>query len=115
MSAGHRLAALENLLEPYLEIICMAWWPLAGSAGTIRVDGRLKPTGLTPGALPPAMRAALFETSQTVIRAVEEAGYQHNQPPKIDIAGNVTQVDDTVFIETAGTIQLELRPLDAAG
>lgn len=115
MSVGHQLAGVERLIEPYLQITSMAWWPMAGTAGTIRVDAQIKPSGLAPGALPPAMRVALFETAQTVIRVVEEAGYRHSMPPQISISGDVTQAGDTVYIETTGNVQFELQPLGDAG
>src|SRR5581483_11002622 len=96
LPASTELAGVERLIVPHAEIVVLSWLPQASPA-MIRVDANLRASALAPGALPPDQRAALFATAQTVIRAVEEAGYKLNAPPQIIIAGSITQVDSTEF------------------
>jgi hypothetical protein len=61
------------------------------------------------------MRAALFASAQEAIRAVEEAGYSHDEQPVIHIDGDEQQREDGTAIQIRGSVAFMLRPPGWAG
>jgi hypothetical protein len=111
---GDVIADLERLLEPYLVVTELAWLPLAGVA---TVEAQVKAAELPVGAPTQAnMRAALFASAQEAVRAVEDAGYSHDEQPVIHVDGDEQQREDgTAMIQIRGSVAFRLRPPGRAG
>jgi hypothetical protein len=111
---GDVVADLERLLEPHLVVTELAWLPLAGVA---TVEAQVNAAELLARALTPAdTRTALFASAQEAIRAVENAGYSHDEQPVIHIDGNEQQREDgTAVIQIRGSVGFMVRPPGRAG
>jgi hypothetical protein len=111
---GDVVADLERLLEPHLVVTELAWLPLAGVA---TVEAQVNAAELLARALTPAdTRTALFASAQEAIRAVENAGYSHDEQPVIHIDGNEQQREDgTAVIQIRGSVAFMVRPPGRAG
>ncbi len=110
-------ASIEKLVGPFMWVVqyeqAPNWdWRLFPDDVILRIIGMAKPSrGVLPS--PSLVRHDLYSHAESAIAALERAGFEHFEHPKISFDGKVTYRVDTAgkahLTDTACSVELTVR------